>query len=128
MPKWLWIGLLGVALLVPAGLYWAWIWISDPVRPADALVAFDRLAALPLEQAEGNRTGEIRVTIPSNASWRRIVHHWGEPGYIIAVASPGPGHQMYCLKDLGIHAQAEIGGEPLELQTAEYAPYGYSLN
>ena len=33
MMKWLWVGLLGAVLLVPAALYWAWTWIYDPVRP-----------------------------------------------------------------------------------------------
>jgi hypothetical protein len=35
---------------------------------------------------------------------------------------------MYCLKDLGVHVQARIGDQPVEIETAEYAPYGYSLD
>jgi hypothetical protein len=35
---------------------------------------------------------------------------------------------MYCLKDLGVHVQARIGDQPVILETAEYAPYGYSLD
>ena len=128
MPKWLWVGVLGLALLAPAALYWAWIWISDPVQPADALVAFRRLAGVPLSQAESHRGAEITATIPSDASWRRIVRHWGDPGYIIGAASPGSRHYMYCLKDLSVHVQARIGDKPVDLETAEYAPYGYSLD
>jgi hypothetical protein len=35
---------------------------------------------------------------------------------------------MYCLKDLSVRVQARIGDQPVSLETAEYAPYGYSLD
>lgn len=128
MPKWLWVGMLGVALLVPTALYWAWVWISDPVRPADARVAFERLARVPLSQAEGDRVVDLTAAMPSDASWRRITRSWGDPGYFIGAVSPGPRHYVYCLENLGIHVQARIGDRPISLETAEYAPYGYSLD
>ena len=89
MPKWLWVGLLGTALLAPAALYWAWIWISDPVRPDDVEAAFQRLATVPLSAAAPAQGVELSVTIPNNASWRRIVRNWGDPGYFIGAVSPG---------------------------------------
>jgi hypothetical protein len=118
-------------LAAPAARYWAWYWISEPVRPADERLAFERLAAVPLGQARGGRVGGVALTIPSDSSWRRIVRNWGDPGYLIAAAPPGSRnytYDMYCLRDLGVRVQASIGGGPLSLETAEYPPYGYSLD
>jgi hypothetical protein len=126
MPKWSWVGLLGVALVAPAALYWAWIWISDPVRPADVGVAFQRLLAVPLSRADGDRSVEVTVTTPNDASWRRIIRNWGDPGYFIGAVSPGPRHYMYCLDDLGIHVKVTTGDRPVSLETAD-VPYGYSV-
>ena len=35
---------------------------------------------------------------------------------------------MYCLKDFGVRVQARIGDQPVNLETAQYAPYGYLLD
>jgi hypothetical protein len=127
MLKWLWVGLLGLALLIPAALYWAWIWINDPVRPADTRPAFQRLAEVPISQAVGDGGVEITATIPSDASWRRVIRNWGDPGYIIGAVAPGPRQYMYCLKDLGVRVEARIGDQPVDLETAD-VPYGYSTD
>ena len=85
MPKWLWITFAGVALLLPGAWYWAEIWISDPVTSADARTAFQRLAEVRLSGKVGGGGVEITVTTPSNASWKRVVRNWGDPGYFIGV-------------------------------------------
>ena len=115
MPRWLWIGLLGVALFVPAALYW--VWIFDQVRPADLGTAFQRFAAVPLNRAMGERGVDVEVAIPDDVSWRRVIRNWGDPGFIIGVVSPGPRHYMYCLKDLGVHLEARIADQPIGLET-----------
>lgn len=125
MPKWLWLSLVGVALLVPAALYWLWIWIADPVRSADTQTAFRRLAEVRLSEAAGDRGVEITVTIPSDASWRRVLRNWGDPSYFIGAVLPRPRTYMYCLEDLGARVEARIGDQPVDLETA-YVPYGYS--
>jgi hypothetical protein len=127
MPKWLWIGLLGVVLLAPGAAYWAWIWISNPVRPSDAAGAFQRLATVPLSEAERDNGVEVTATMPNSASWRRIIRNWGDPGYFIGAVAPGTSHYLYCLKNLGVHVEAKIGNQPLELETAD-VPYGYSID
>ncbi|HEY9072633.1 MAG TPA: hypothetical protein VIN67_00750, partial [Desulfobaccales bacterium] len=127
MPKWFWIGLLGVALLVPGTLYWAWIWISDPVRPADTRSAFQALIEVPLSQALGEGGLEITATIPSDASWRRVIRNWGDPGYFIGAVLPGRTDYMYCLNDLGARVEAQVGDRPVDLYTAD-VPYGYSTD
>jgi hypothetical protein len=125
MPKWLWVGLLGVALLLPAALYWGWVWIADPVRPADARRAFQRLASVPLSQAVAGLGAEIEVTIPSDASWMRVLRNWGDPGYFIGAEIRGSREFAYCLQDLEARVKARIGDTPLDLEEA-YAPYGFS--
>src|ERR1035438_3068989 len=127
MPKWLWVGLLGTALLAPAALYWAWIWISDPVRPDDVEAAFQRLATVPLSAAAPAQGVDLSVTIPNNASWRRIVRNWGDPGYFIGAVSPGSRRYMYCLRDLGVRVGASLGSQAVDLETAQ-VPYGYSVD
>lgn len=127
MPKWLWVGALGVVLIAPAALYWAWIWISDPVRPADARAAFDRLVVVPLSAATRERGVEVTATIPNNNSWRRVVRNWGDPGYFIGAVSAGSTRYIYCLKDLGVRVEARIGSQPVDLETAD-VPYGYSVD
>jgi len=89
--------------------------------------AFKRLATVPLSRATSNQGLEIMATIPNDASWRRIVRNWGDPGYFIGAASPGPRNYLYCLKDLGVHVEAQIGNQPVDLETAD-APYGYSAD
>lgn len=128
MSRGLWAGVLGLVLLVPAALYWAWLWDADPVRPADEQFAFARLATVPLGQGEGGEAVELTVAIPNSASWRRILRNWGDPGYIIGAVPPGPRRHMYCLKDLGVNVEVAIGNNPATLKTAEYAPYGYSID
>jgi hypothetical protein len=118
----------GVILLAPAAWYWAWIWISDPVQPRDLRVAFERLAAVPLKRIDNDRSMDLTVVTPNDVIWSRIRRNWGDPGYIITAASPGPKHYMYCLKDLGLSVRAMIGSELLKLEIAEYPPYGYSSN
>lgn len=125
MPKWLWITLIGVALLLPRALYWCSMWISDPVTTADTRTAFRRLAAVRLDAAVGSRGVDITATTPSDASWRRVVRNWGDPGYFIGVVLPRPRTYMYCLQDLGARVEARIGDQPVDLETA-YVPYGYS--
>ncbi len=127
MLKGLWVGLLGVVLLLPAALYWACIWISDPVRPADVRTAFQRLASVPLSQAAGDLGVEVTATIPNDASWMRIIRNWGDPGYLIGAVAPGPRHYMYCLKDLGVRVEVRIGDQLVGLETAG-VPYGYSID
>ena len=127
MPKWLWIALLGVALLLPGALYWVWSWISDPVRASDTRSAFQRLAEVRLSEAVGDRGVEITATIPSDASWRRVIRNWGDPGYFIGAVLPGPSHYMYCLRDLGARVEARIGDQLVNLETAD-VPYGYSTD
>jgi hypothetical protein len=125
MPKWLWIALLGVALLLPGALYWVWSWIGDPVRAVDTRSAFQRLAEVRLSEAVGGRGVEITATIPSDASWRRVIRNWGDPRYFIGSVLPRPRTYMYCLQDLGARVEARIGDQPVDLETA-YVPYGYS--
>jgi hypothetical protein len=127
MAKWLLVGLLGVVLLTPGMLYWAWIWFSDPVRPADIRAAFQRLATVPFSQAASDRGVEVAARIPDDASWRRVIRNWGDPGYFIGAVSPGSRHYIYCLKDLAVRVKARIGDQPLSLEPAD-APYGYSFN
>jgi hypothetical protein len=128
MPRRSWAGVLGLVLLAPAAVYWTWLWISDPVRPADVRLAFERLATVSLNQAQSEGTLNLTATTPNDASWRRIIRNWGNPGYIIGVVSPGPSHYMYCLKDFDVRVQVRIGDELASLKTAEYAPYGYSVD
>jgi hypothetical protein len=104
-----------------------WLWISDPVRPADVELAFRRLATVPLRRMTTDRHAEVTVTIPNDASWRRIVRNWGAPGYFIGAVSPGPKRSMYCLTDLGVRVEARIDNQPLNLEVAD-VPYGYSIN
>ncbi|MFZ5928014.1 MAG: hypothetical protein ACOYX1_11260 [Acidobacteriota bacterium] len=127
MPKWLWIALLGFALLLPGALYWIWIWISDPVRTTDTQIAFQRMAEAPLSEAAGDRGVEITAKIPSDASWMRVIRNWGDPGYFIGAVLLGPSHYMYCLCDLGARVEARIGDQPVDLEIAD-APYGYSAD
>jgi hypothetical protein len=127
MPKWLWFGLIGVVLLTSAAIYWCRIWISDPVRPADTREAFRRLASVPLRDAGSDRGMEVKVTIPDSTSWKRIIRHWGDPGYFIGAILPGPRRYMYCLKDLGVRAEVRLANQPVDLETAE-VPYGYSID
>jgi hypothetical protein len=127
VPKWLWIALLGVALLFPGARYWVDVWISDPVRPADGPIAFQRLAEIPLSEAVRDRGVEFTVAIPSDAAWRRVIRWWGDPGYFIGIVSPGPKSRVDSLQELGAHAEARIGGQPVPLETA-FAPYGYSTD
>jgi hypothetical protein len=126
MPRHLWVGALGLVLLAPTALYWVWIWVSDPVRPADARVAFERLATVPVNQVERQGAVDLTVTIRSDASWIRIIRNWGDPGYIVAAVSPGARHYMYCLQDIEVRVQARIGDKPANVESAEFAPYGYS--
>ncbi len=127
MPKWLWVGLPGVALLIPGAWYWAWIWISDPVRPSDMRAAFQRLVEVPLTQAQGDRGVVFIATIPSDASWMRVIRNWGDPGYFIGAVLRGSSHHVYCLRDLGARVEARIGDQPVALETAD-VPYGYSTD
>jgi hypothetical protein len=127
MPKWLWIALLGVALLFPGARYWVDVWISDPIRPADGPIAFQRLAEIPLSAAVRDRGVEFTVTIPSDAAWRRVIRWWGDPGYFIGIVSPGPKSRVESLQDLGARAEARIGGQPVPLELTN-APYGYSTD
>jgi hypothetical protein len=127
MLKWLWLGLLGVALLAPAAVYWSWIWVSDPVRPADERSAFQRLASVPLSQAASDVGVEITAVIPDDPSWKRVIHNWGDPGFFIGAVLPGSSQRIYCLRDLGTRVEARIGVNPLDLEAAD-APYGYSAD
>jgi hypothetical protein len=128
MRRRLWVGALGLVLLVPAARYWTWILLSDPVRPADARLAFRRFATAPLGEAERAGGVDIRVSIPDDPSWRRVVRDWGDPGYIVAAVSSGPGQYIYCLKDLDVRVQAKAGDKPVSLEPVQYAPYGYSAD
>jgi hypothetical protein len=125
MPKWFWVGLLGAALLLPAALYWGWIWLADPVRPADERRAFQRLASVPLSQAAAGLGAEIEVTIPSDTSWLRVLRNWGDPGYFIGAETNGSRDFAYCLQDLEARVEARIGDTLLDIEKA-YAPYGFS--
>ena len=125
MPKWSWLGLLGMTLFVPGALYWTWIWISGPLQLTDAIEAFRRLASVPLSSVGGGRGLEVTVAIPNDAPRRRILRSWGDPGYFIGAVSPGPRRRAFCLKDLGVEVKAGIGDQPLHLEDAD-APYGYS--
>ena len=124
----LWVAMFGLLLLAPAVWYWVWIWIADPVRPSDVYVAFARLAEVSLKQVENDGSSHLTITIPDNSVWRRIRHNWGDPGYIILASPPGQKHQLYCLNDLGLGVDVEENGRPINLETAEYPPYGYSAN
>ena len=127
MPKWCWTFALGLALLVPGAWYWFWLVFCDPVRPSDERSAFERLAVVPLGQVQRDKRVEVTVVIPDNASWRRVIRNWGDPGYFIGTVSPGPKQYSYCLSDLGVHTRATSGGRPLVLEPVD-APYGYAIN
>lgn len=127
MPRWLWVGLIGILLFAPGAWYWLWVWISDPVRTADTSVAFERLAEVPLNRADGGAVVEFTTTTPSGRIWNRITRDWGAPEFIIAAVSAGPKGDMHCLSELGVQVEATVGGQPIRLAAAERAPYGYSL-
>jgi hypothetical protein len=125
--KWLWVGTLGMALLLPAVLYWGRVWISDPVRTPDAHTAFQRLASVPISQAERDAGTEITAVIPNDVSWRRIIRDWGDPGYFIGAVAPDRTDYIYCLQGLGAKVEATIGDRPLALEPA-FVPYLYSVD
>ena len=113
------------SLLISAAL---WIWRAYPLHTGDDRIAFERLADVPLGQMESQEAVDVTVTIPNSAVWRRIKRSWGDPGYIIAVVSPGPRQYLYCLEKLGLRISAALDFEQLNLRTAEYPPYGYSID
>lgn len=117
---------LGFLLVIPALWYWVWVWTSDPVRLSDTAVAFTRLAEVSLKRVQDERSIDLTFITPNDAVWRRIRRHWGDPGYVVVAAAPGDRDYVYCLKDLGINVRAMIGSTALDMETAEYAPYGYS--
>lgn len=126
--RWLLAATVGVGLVLPAAWYWGWIILTDPVRPADEDVAFERLAVVPISRAEDKRTATTTFVVPSGPSWERLVRNWGDPGFIIAVAPLRDSTHLYCLKDLGVAVQITVAGKPVHLDDAEYAPYGFSIN
>jgi hypothetical protein len=112
-------------LLISAAI---WIWRAYPLHAGDARVAFERLADVPLGQIESQGLDDVMVTVPSSAAWRRIRRSWGDPGYIIAVVAPGPKQYLYCLEKLDLRVSVAMGSQQLNLRTAEYPPYGYSVD
>lgn len=105
-----------------------WIFRAYPLHAGDAAAAFQRLAEVPLDQLESQGLQDVVVTAPSSAVWKRIRRTWGDPGYIIAVVSPGPRQYLFCLEKLDLRISVALDSQQLELRTAEYPPYGYSAN
>jgi len=107
------------------GIPQIWSSTKTSLRPGDEKIAFTPLYRTGLENLDQGAT--FSVTIPNNEAWRRIRRAWGDPEYVIAPVSPDL-ETMYCLDTWDIELQARVDGRPLPTQTANSAPYGFSVS
>jgi hypothetical protein len=71
-------------------------------------------------------SGTIRLTftVPDDDAWKRIRMRWGDPGYIVVVASRD-GH-LECFGDLVSSVSVLADERPMLVSPATLALYGYS--
>jgi len=101
---------------------------GDTLRPDEAKAAFTRLADKSLLFSKAGQSTELKATVPNDNTWRRIRRLWGDPEYFVAAMSPSSRNYMYCLDQLGLAVQVTLDGNPVQLETADSPPYGYSTN
>jgi hypothetical protein len=114
------LGIVGASLVV-----WAlWIRPRAGMTVADEVRAFQRLASAELTDTRGGST-DLTFTAPNDPAWSRITGRWGDPGYLVAVSSPGK--QLRCFNEaITAISAVEGGGRSLPLVRAGEPLYGYS--
>lgn len=115
----------GIALFLLAAL--GVLVIQPPLSAGDVRRGLAPLATVLLERLQNPGGVEIHVTVPGDRQWMRIASVWGHRGILIVpVSAERPGGQSYNSADLGLSFEVQRNGTPLQCQTEDQPPYGYS--
>jgi len=115
-----WLFIVGIVLATP-------FFVAYLRRPVDEVLAQSGLKAVRLQDLSPRSESTIGIRIPNSSEWTRIRKQWGDPPYIVSIASQLKAKDLRSFDngDLTVWV-ADGAGNRIATKTAEGAPYGYS--